>query len=151
MTLAQIVGWIALALTCAMAFWRGERPERLGAALIAVAWLITPLVELRRSWFEPQLGILAVDVVTFIALVALAFRYVRYWAICASAFQAIAVLTHLAFLINREALYRAYLFGNFAIGFLLLGSILGGTLIEVAPIQRRQHRLPSQASPSCEP
>ena len=150
MTLAQIIGWTALALTCAVAFWRGEWPERLGAALIAVAWLVTPLVELRRSWFEPQLGILAVDVATLIALVALAFWYGRYWAICASAFQAIAVLTHLAFLINPEALYRAYLFGNFSIGFLLLGSILGGTLIEVGPIRIRP-RLASQASPSSEP
>jgi len=150
MTLAQIVGWTALALTCAVVFWRGERPERLGAALIAVAWLLTPLVELRRSWFEPQLGILAVDVATLVALVALAFRSRRYWAICASAFQAIAVLTHLAFLINPEALYRAYLFGNFSIGFLLLGSILGGTLIEAAPIRFRR-RLAPQASRSSAP
>ena len=132
MTPSQVVGWSALGLTCGAAAWRGGRPERLGAALIAVAWVTTPLVELRDSWYQPQLGILAVDVVTLAALVLIAVRYDRYWPVCAAAFQAIAVLTHLAFLINPRMLYRAYLFGNFSIGFLLLGAILGGVLIEGA-------------------
>jgi hypothetical protein len=136
MTQAQLVGWLALGATCGAAFWRGGPPERLGAVLIAVTWAVTPLVELRRSWYQPQFGILAVDVFTLAALIALAFWRHRYWTICAAAFQAVAVLTHLAFLINPRALYRAYLFANFSIGFLLLGAILGGVLIEGAPIRR---------------
>jgi hypothetical protein len=40
------------------------------------------------------------------------------------------VLTHLGFLINPRLLYRAYYFANFSIGFLVLGTIVGGVLIE---------------------
>jgi hypothetical protein len=132
MTPAQLVGWLALGFTFALAFLRGGRPERLGAVLVAVAWILSPLVERRESWFEPQYGILLVDMATLLALALLAIRYERYWPICAASFQAIAVLTHLAFLINPQALYRAYLFGNFSIGFLLLGAIVGGVAIEGA-------------------
>ena len=85
MTMAKFVNLAALLLTCAIVLWRGRRPEKLGAAVIAAAFLATPLVEQRESWFQPQFGILAVDVATLAALVAMAFRYDRYWTICAAA------------------------------------------------------------------
>ena len=132
MTLPQIVGWTGLALTWATALWRGGRPERLGASLIGVAWILTPIVQLRENWYQPQYGICVIDLVTLIGLTALAVRYQRYWPICAAGFQFIAVLTHLAFLVNPQALFRAYLFGNFSIGFLLLGAVLGGVIMEGA-------------------
>ena len=137
--LAQLVGWAAVALTCVAAAWRGERPERLGAGLIAVAWVLSTMVERRHNWLEPQYGILAVDVATFIGLTGLAFACRRAWAICAAAFQSVAVLTHVAFLINPAALYRAYYMANFSIGFLLLGAVIGGVLLESArsPFSRR--------------
>jgi hypothetical protein len=138
--LAQMVGWVSLALTCLAAGWRGERPEKLGAALVAAAWVVSTLVERRHNWLEPQYGILAADVVTLLALAALAFWSRRNWAICAAGFQAIAVLTHLVFLINPQALYRAYYMSNFSIGFLLLGAILAGVFFEAsrpASVSRR--------------
>ena len=137
--LGQVLGWVAVFVTCAAAAWRGERPERLGAALIAVAWGLTDLAELRNNWLEPQYGILVVDIATFVGLAAIAFMFKRAWAICAASFQAVAVLTHLAFVINPAALYRAYYMANFSIGFLLLGAILGGVLLESArsPLSRR--------------
>ena len=147
MTPAQIVGWIALALACAAAAWRGGRPERLGALLLAAAWVVTPLVELRSSWRQPQIGILGVDIVTLAALAWLAMRYDRTWPICAAGFQAIAVLTHLAFLVNPQALWRAYLVGNFAIGFLLLGAVVGGVVMEGrAPSLRRRPLWPPRSA-----
>jgi hypothetical protein len=129
-TLTKISNLLALALTCGVVVWRGRRPERIGALVVTIAFLVTPLVEQRRSWYQPQFGIMAVDVATLAALAVMAIRYDRYWPICAAAFQAVAVLTHLAFLINPHALYRAYYVGNFSIGFLLLGAILGGVILE---------------------
>ena len=141
MTLANLINLLALVATCAIAVWRGRRPERAGALIIAAGFLLTPLVERRESWFQPQFGIFAVDVATLVALVALAFWYGRYWSICAAAFQAIAVLTHFAFLLNPHAIYRAYYFANFSIGFLLLGALLGGVFIESAePLSARLRR-----------
>ena len=138
--LAQLFGWVCLGLTCVAAGWRGRAPEKLGAGLVAAAWVLSTLVEQRHNWLEPQYGILAVDVATLAGLAGLAFWSRRYWAICAAGFQAIAVLTHLVFLINPQALYRAYYMSNFSIGFLLLGAILAGVLFEAprpAPVSRR--------------
>jgi hypothetical protein len=140
MTPAQAMGWTALTFTCAVAGWRGRTPERVGAVLVAVAWVGTTLVEQRNSWIAPQTGILVGDVATLAALIAIAVRYDRYWLIWASAFQTVAVLTDLAFLIDPRAVYRAYYFGNFSIGFLLLGAILAGVIIERERPFRRQPR-----------
>ncbi len=152
MTSAQWVGWTALTLVCAAAVWRGGRPEKIGAFLIAVGWILSPFVEQRVSWYEPQLGILAVDVAAMVGFVLLAYHYSRYWPIWAAAFQAVTILTHLAFLVNPRALYRAYLFGGFSIGFLVLGALFGGVVMEGAtpmlhrlPILRRN--LSSRSSP----
>jgi hypothetical protein len=145
----QSVGFTLVALACGFVFWRGRRPERLGISLVAAGWLLTPLVEQRESWYRPQFGIMAVDIVILTAFVVMAFRYDRYWTICAAAFQAIAVMVHFAFLIDPRALYRAYYFETFAIGYLVLGSILGGVIIESpAPYRRRR---PSSPAPPSDP
>jgi hypothetical protein len=146
MTLPQVFGWVTLALTCAVVFWRGRRPERIGISIVAVGWVATTLVQRLDSWYQPQFGIMSVDALILAAFIAMAFRYDRYWTICAAAFQAIAVFTHFVFLIDPKALYRAYYFGNFAIGFLILGAILGGAFIESAAPQRRSP--PSPGPPS---
>lgn len=126
----QQVGTAALLLTCLIALWRGNGTDKLGAALISVAWVITPLVEVRKSWYQFQGGIFTVDLVTLVGLVALAILSNRRWPICAAAFQTFAVLTHVAFLVNPHALFRAYLYANFGISYLLLGSLVGGVIIE---------------------
>jgi hypothetical protein len=153
-TLAQIVNWTTLALTCAVVFWRGSRPERVGMTIVAIGYVLTPLVEQRDSWYAPQFGIMAVDAAILAAFIAMAFRYDRYWTICATAFQAIAVLIHFAFLINPPALYRAYFYASFSIGYLILGSILGGVVIERRTPFLRPHSSgtsPSAPRPPSEP
>jgi hypothetical protein len=146
MTLTQLVNLAAMLLTCAVVFQYGARPERIGLSIVAAAFLLTPLVEQRESWLRPQWGILTVDVLTLAALVGIAFWWNRAWPICAAAFQAIAALTDVAFLIGPRALYRAYYVGNFAIGFLLLGAILGGVVFEAArPVRRRRAPWPSRS------
>jgi hypothetical protein len=150
-TPAQQVGTAALALSCGLAFWRGARPDRIGAAAIAAAWLTTPFVERRGDWFEPQYGILAVDSLLLVVLVGLALRYGRRWAMCAAAFQSFTVLTHLAFVVNPHALYRAYYYANFASGFLLLGALFAGALLErrdPRPKTRRFSRRPPERRPA---
>ena len=149
MTLAQLINVAALVLACAIAFWRGREPGRLGISIVAIGFVLTPIVERRESWLQPQFGILTVDVVILAAFIIMAFRYDRYWTICVAAFQAIAVLTHFAFLVRPLALYRAYYFANFAFGFLILGAIVGGVLIERgAPYRRRR---PSSLGPPSVP
>lgn len=149
MTPGQIINWTTLALTSAIVFWRGRRSERVGMAILIVTFILTPMVERRDNWYAPQLGIMAVDWLTLAGLAWVVFRYGRAWAVCAVAFQAIAVLTDFAFMIAPRTLYRAYYFGNFSIGYLLLGAILGGVIFERArPIRPRGLRRSAPASAS---
>ena len=128
--LAQLLGWACLAFTCVVVAWRGGRPEKLGAGVIAAAWVLSTLVEQRHSWLEPQVGVFIVDILALIAFVAIAYRYRRYWAIWVAGCHAVGVLTHVLFLIDPKALYRAYYMLSFSIGFLLLGALLAGAMFE---------------------
>jgi len=128
--LAQLLGWACLAFTCVVVAWRGGRPEKLGAGVIAAAWVLSTLVEQRHSWLEPQVGVFIVDILALIGFVAIAYWSRRYWAIWVAGFHAVGVLTHLLFLINPQALYRAYYMLSFSIGFLLLGALLAGVIFE---------------------
>jgi len=128
--LAQALGWACLALTCVVATWRGAWPEKLGASLAVAAWVASVLVEQRRNWLEPQVAVFVVDAILLAALAALALWSRRYWAIWAAGFQAIGVLTHVLFLINPAALYRAYYMSSFSIAFLVLGAIVAGVIFE---------------------
>ena len=130
MNLAQLVNWLSLAGALTFTLWRGVRTDRLGAAIIAAAYILTPIVQWRDSWFEPQTGMMTVDILALIALIVLALRGTRKWPIVAAGFQTAAVLTHLAFLINPHALYRAYYMANFSIGYFILGAMVAGVLIE---------------------
>ena len=143
-TPAQQIGTLDLVLTCSLAAWRGGPAERWGAALFAVAWVASPIAELRQSWYQPQYGIFAIDLAVLVSLTVISAAYGRAWAICAAGFQALAVLFHVAFLVNPHALYRAYLQANFAAGFLVLGALMGGVLIEVRPraIRPAEHAEP---------
>jgi hypothetical protein len=151
-TPAQQVGTAGLVLVCSLAFWKGAKADKVGALVIAVTWLATPFVERRGSWYEPQYGILLMDSLTLIGLVAVALVYHRRWPICGAAFQTFSVLTHLAFVVNPHALYRAYFYADFSMGFLLLGSLFAGVLIEprdrpspsqVQPLDRPRERRPA--------
>ena len=135
-TPAQQVSSAALLMTIVATAWRGAPPERVSMAVITAGWIITPFAQLRENWYQPQWGMLAVDTVTLMCLAYLTLHYKRHWIICATGFQAVAVMTHLAFLISPHALFRGYFFANFAIGYLLLGSVLGGIVFELRPATR---------------
>ena len=132
----QVFSFVVLALACVFAGRMGNKPERLGAALIAAGWCLTPLVEDLSSWTKPQYGMLGVDLLTLLLLVLLALHTGRLWPVCAAGFQLVAVLLHLIFWIAPERLYRAFYYANFAIGYLLLGALVGGCLLEAGAWSR---------------
>ena len=66
---------------CAYAFWRGRAEERWAAAVCLLASLISVAllgpVQLRYSGIE--IGVLAVDMVTFAAFTWIALKSERFW------------------------------------------------------------------------
>lgn len=91
-----------LALCCGYALARGGTPERLGAIILLIASVLTPLM---RSWnmarfqgLEPS--ILALDLVALAAFVALALRANRFWPLWIAAIQLLGCTGHIAKALN---------------------------------------------------
>lgn len=81
--------------------WRGEWPERIGAALIATAIVAEPFVQGLQigTW---RLGLLLVNLSLFAGLIVLSERWDRWWTVFAAAFQLILVLTFLMPVMTSE-------------------------------------------------
>lgn len=76
---------------------RGGRPERIGAAVVAIgSFLCLALVWGRADRYRSvELGVLLVDVAVFAIFTLLALRANRFWTIWASALAGLGVLGHI--------------------------------------------------------
>ena len=95
MHLMQVVFLAILLAALTAAFSRGGRPERIGAVLLFIASIVTPMVQ-RHLFRTVEWGIWIVDLLLFGALLWMAFTGMRRWPSYAAAFQALGVMTHLA-------------------------------------------------------
>ena len=94
--LALIVGYAAaLVAMVALALWYGGREERMTAAILAAASLLTPLVQ-TADFRHAERGVIFIDLAVLLLLVALALRSVRFWPLFAAAFQLVGSASHLA-------------------------------------------------------
>jgi hypothetical protein len=100
--LPQEIWRTALLATCAFAFWRGGRPERIAAFAFLIASFVQPLVLNTRNWLDPQWGVLVVDSVLLALLVGLALLTDRSWVLFCAAFQLLSVVIHIAILVDRS-------------------------------------------------
>ena len=89
-----------LATCCCYALLRGGAPERLGVLILVsavVASSLTPKMHTRR--FEGlEMGLLIVDTIMLIVVVALALRAQRYWPMWWAAVKLNSIGTHLLML-----------------------------------------------------
>lgn len=92
---AQVAFLAILLAALTAAFSCGGKPERMGAAMLFIAALLSPLAEGHR-FGDFEAGIAMVDTALLAALLGLAMTSDRRWPAFAAAFQAIAVLTHVA-------------------------------------------------------
>lgn len=81
--------------TLAFAWYRGGRDERLGALALVGGAILTPLAQL-KGFAGPELGIVLVDGLLFLALGAIALRSRAFWPLWAAGFQLGALAVHLA-------------------------------------------------------
>ncbi len=117
----------ALALTCAWAFWRGGKPEYIGASILIAGTLASQIAQ-RRLAIEPQYGVLTVDVLVFLAFVALLLRSRRWWPVAMSAFMLLEIASHVSYWIFRAVSSWAYLASMSVWSYMLLVSLAVGVL-----------------------
>lgn len=100
MVIADLVPTVFLALLLAVAIYVvgwGRAPERAGIGIIVIGSLLSGWVaHYGRLWEAGEEGIFVVDLLVLLAFILVLARSDRFWPLWTTAFQFIAVATHLA-------------------------------------------------------
>ena len=90
---AQAVLAAAVA-TVIFAFWKGDEPERLGAAAYAIAYIATTMIRGDATPNVPRWGMRGVEIVLMGVFIGLAWQSRRAWPVWAASFQALIVTNY---------------------------------------------------------
>ena len=136
----QAIALLLLAGTALFAGLKGAAPERLGAAMIVVAWISSVVVNAMSGHVAPVLAFLILDGLVTVGFLVIAVRYSSLWLGAAMICQAISFGAHALRLSDDAELLRqtrfAYLTVTNAIGFLVLFILIGGTFATIARRRR---------------
>lgn len=133
-TPAQAHAWLAALIVCGLAWWRGDRPERMAVSMILINWVITGLVD-QIFWWGVIWGVVLIDGLLFAALYGLALRYPRWWIHGAGAFALLTFLSHFAAMLDPLILQWANATLRYLTSYGLLLTLLAGAV--EAPLARR--------------
>jgi len=138
---------IAIALyqgVCVWAILRGDRPLRYTGAAVIISDLLSPIVQRHAHLEQPQFGVLAVDVITLVAISLFLLRDRRWWLVVATASLLMSTLTHLAALIGSPISPRVTYFSRM---FWLFGMVAAvGWGVVMRERQRRDSRPAAEAA-----
>ena len=117
---------MAFGCSSLFAIAKGGREEKIAAVYFALAALAAPWI-LDKRWAGTQWAVFAVDVGYLVLLLVLALRSAKWWPIPAAAFQLLAILTHVASLIDHQLRAWAYVTAGVIWTYLGLAAIVVGT------------------------
>ena len=101
--------WFGIALTVALAWWKGGQAERIGAGLVLIASLIALAVHLSVPPDLQATALLAGEAGLAVGFLIVAMRYLNSWLGLAMILQAIQFSLHAYYLIaekQHDYLYR---------------------------------------------
>ena len=84
----------AAVLVVIFAFWKGDEPERMGAAAYAMVFLAVTMIKDGTSLNVPRWGVMGLEVVLLVVFVGIAWHSRRAWPVWAASFQALIVTCH---------------------------------------------------------
>lgn len=113
-------------LICGLAMWRGDKAARWAGAVCLAGWLGSILVY-RANAYNPDYGVLAVDVASLIGFVWISMRMRRIWTVILSAFMAIIVASHVATMIDLRVTMGTLVIGMAMWSYGVLACIAFGT------------------------
>lgn len=108
-SLSPIVFLILLIGSLGYVLWRGGKAERGGISAIAIGSVLSALAANSEGpWQHAETGIFVVDVTLLIALMIIMGHSNRFWPLWITAFQIVAVMTHLARFLRPNTIPIAY-------------------------------------------
>jgi hypothetical protein len=102
------LGFAVMFAVCSCAFIRGGVEERLTAGGLMTNVAATVVMR-DYSWPQLQRAGFIVDILLLVLLLAIAMRTRKFWPLAAAAFQLLAVLTHVAKMIDPDLQQWAYI------------------------------------------
>lgn len=114
---------------CGYALWVGRDNERWTAGALLASALASPMLQ-TSEFFQPESGILMIDVLLLVYLVWLALRSDRFWPLYAAAFQVVGTTIHLARFADPNVLHSAYAFAQIFWAYPVLLALAAGTWLE---------------------
>lgn len=107
-TIAALVGAGFIVLISLFALTKGGRPERIGAATILGGWFLSILAQTYVGYTSMQWPVLIIDVIALVIFVALVWKSPRSWPVWASAFQLLAIASHVMVLMKLRPEISAF-------------------------------------------
>ena len=106
----RYIFWTALLLICGYALLRGQRDERLAAAVCLLASLATrfAISPLRGRYGDVESGLVIIDLLVLAAFVAIALKSERFWPLWIAGLQLTGSMAHLLKAIEWDLMPRAY-------------------------------------------
>jgi hypothetical protein len=125
----NLLGLFAVLSSCGMAFRWGGFDERLAAFGFIIATAASQLAT-PGQYASTETGLLAIDGLLLIALIALALRSDRFWPMWAAAFQLVGTTVHLASMTETGDFAWAYAVGLIFWSYPVLIALAAGTWLE---------------------
>jgi hypothetical protein len=100
LTIYSQIGLAVTVLVVAFAFWKGDEPERIGAASFVLITLATMLIPENGVLGSPRWGRMWLDLVLLGVFAGLAWHSRRAWPTWAAGFQTIIVTGHILVVAN---------------------------------------------------
>ena len=125
-TLSTQIGAFLTVAAVAFAFLKGDEPERIAAGAYVLGWFASLLIQGDGSVGGTQWGLMGIDTIMLLVLVALAWKSRRSWPVWASALQSLVVMSHILTLVDiRPPVSAFYAVINLASTGLLLVIAIG--------------------------
>lgn len=127
--LHKIVFTALIVVSCGGALWFGRNNERWTAVALLASAAASAMLQ-TSNFFQPESGILLVDLMLLGFLVWLALRSDRFWPLYAAGFQAVGTTIHVARLVDTSVFHSAYATAQVFWGYPVLLALLAGTWLE---------------------
>lgn len=119
-------GFVAMALTLVIAFWRGGRLEKQVASVVGVAWIASAFAP--NDNLSLSSVIFAIDIALMLYLFYCAAFSRRLWPMAAAAFQLLIVATHVSFALRVQLEQWGYFTAYYLWSWSVLACIVVGSL-----------------------
>lgn len=130
--LPTYLAYLAALFVCGVCVWRGDRPLRLAAAVVIVAWGVTPLF---NPWDHepvnrPQT---LIDALSTLTVVWISTRWRRLWAAVLAGFMVLTVLCPYAPLMDARIHRNSWVAANNVLAMCELATLLVALWLTLRP------------------